>query len=428
MKTLARKTLAHTLRQNNATVLAWYLSAGFIFIVANLAILLLLRFVPPEDIRQATGGLAPPDRAFQQQLWFLWVVAAIAWLFSQNLKASNGQRSPTSDSYQLYRAGIAVAAIGVASYLAWAGIAITRGYSPGLLLSVLQGNPAALAASREYLRPVAGITSVVAFSVPGICAAIASRQPISRWGRWLIAITLAGAVARTFLNAERLALEEFMLPVLVAIAFRDREKVSQRIRSVLVIAPFFTVLLFAAGEALRPSYTSRSGEVGFTSYIYDRLLGYYLSAQVNGEPYARLIPHVPAPNFTADAIWNAPLIGSFVTPASTFGFDSRERFAIALGRYLNPELNTVALLPSILAEWGIWLAVPVVLLCTIGLTVASKRCSPDHPASAAAYGFLLIAALESARYPYLAQSRFWLAILGCLIVIAISRRIKATGA
>ncbi|WP_287001881.1 hypothetical protein [Gordonia sp. UBA7860] len=230
----------------------------------------------------------------------------------------------------------------------------------------------------------------------------------------VLAVIGLGSLMRMFLNAERLALIEVLIPA--AYVFATAGKVwgpLRRCGAVIVGGSVAVLTIFAVGEYRRPNYIIGAQSQNFLGYLSDRIGGYYLSAVSNGYYYQSLINKPPAPSYSADAFWKFPGVSSLVTPETIYGRDSRSEFLTMLRSQLNPELNTISTPGVLVAELGLWLALIVTFITTFAIALACCQVRTANIVAVVACGILIVAALESARYPYLVQSRCLIALVGC---------------
>ncbi|MEV0897404.1 hypothetical protein [Actinoplanes sp. NPDC049802] len=375
----------------------------------------------PDELFTEVTGLPPASPDFLARLAVVNAAAVVGLALASCIVPRSRFHYEVEPELFRWRARL-LAGVTTAAYLFFGALVFARGMTPQLALAVLSSEYGALQASRAAFVPVAGITTLVAFGGPAICALVVSsvHRALTRPEIAAIVVIATGAMARGFLNAERLAIMELAIPALLGLVAKRRiRRGAEGLRSAsapaLIVAGVGAFALFAAGELLRPSYQVREGSVDFGSYIYGRFFSYYLSSTANGEYLSELISNVPTPTYTAQAFWTFPGVDSLISPATIYGYDPSTSFHTMLEQYLNPEMNTVGVGPSLLAEWGLPGASAIVLAMTLALTLAWK--AGLHRLTAGAVpllAVLTIAALESARYPYYFQGRFVVAALGAL--------------
>jgi hypothetical protein len=373
---------------------------------------------PPELFTEITG-LQPASTGFLLQIAIICTGGLIGLIGASFVVPKPRFRAVVGQGVFRHRARVLTAITSVA-YVIYGVLAVARGLTPGLALSVLRGEFGALEASRAAFVPVAGITTLVALGGPAVCALIVSGadRRLTRPELAGILVIVVGALARGYLNAERLAIMEVAIPAFFALVARRRirlaaQGITARSAPAMIAASVAGLALFATGELLRPSYQVREGTVSFGSYIYGRFSAYYLSSTANGEYLHHIITSLPTPVFTALAFWTFPGVSAVATPSSVFGYDPQQTFYLMLAQRLNPELNTIGLAPSLLAEWGLvagaTIAMALVFLLALAWRSGLNRLTPG---AVAVLCVLTVGAVESARYPYYFQGRFVVAILG----------------
>lgn len=361
------------------------------------------------------SGVQKPDSQYLFVMLILILACAFGYVLARVTSSCLTREITNVEPERLHLRATVLVCVACTAYAVYFAIAYLRGLRLPIAGAVLGGSPGAIYVSREALAPIAGITTLVELGGVAIAALVLTRPTLNRWERAATAAVILGSLARALLNAERLALIETLAPVVLALVGRRILRKRIHVSRAMLIGGAITssaavIGLFAAGEALRPSYQSREGRVGFGGYVRDRLFGYYTSAVINGDEYHELIRLRPAPRNTLDVFWSAPGISQLVTPTELFGFDPAQIFQTALRQGLNPELNTVALVPSLYAEWGALAACLLVCLLVYTLTLLwYRRLRVITVGNIPMLGVLLVASTESARYPYFCQARFLLA-------------------
>ncbi|MGV9868239.1 hypothetical protein [Rhodococcus koreensis] len=407
----------------NSRRLPWPVRPESVYLTISGISILATAWLTPSEVFTLTGGVQDAPSEFFIQLAMVWlggfVGVAAAYLGRDR---NPGYTHKLEGCSTAIRHGVrVVGGLVVAAYAFWAIVAVWKGLRPGTVVAVLNGDAAALQFSRSTLVPVTGITSLVAFAGPVLAVYAFRRFRYERVDRIIIVTLIGGSIMRMFLNAERLALMEILVPATVALLLRTPRNLLKRFVIVAITLPGCVYLVFAVGEYVRPSYTMSSSEESFTSYLNNRLGGYYVSSNVNGYYLLDSVESTPAPNYTADALWNAPLLGDIISPREVIGFDSRKSFRADLNARLNPELNTVSGLASLRAEWGVGGGMCMNALLGFALAVVGRRLSTSDPVHAAVYGVLIVGAIESTRYPYYFQSRFMLGLIGCYLIYRLAR-------
>lgn len=398
----------------------WLLNPATIYVVVSAVSLLAAARVSAYTWYETTKRDGPPTW-YVSTLGFLVLASLLGWLVAYYWRSyrSKFQSGPDTHGVQLSPERLAAAtrfcgAVVVCAYGLWLVLALYRGMTPGVAIAVLQGDPLALRASRWAMSPVGGVTSLVALGVP-VAALYASNAFRLRRTDWFIICVIGmGSLTRMFLNAERLALIEVLIPAAFIFAVSGtRWGPIKRVLTVIIGGALSVAAIFALGEFRRPNYVVGARSENFGGYLGDRIGGYYLSAISNGYHYDSLVSSHPAPAYAADAFWKFPMVSHFVTPSSMYGMDSRQEFLAMLRMQLNPELNTIYT-PAVLgAEMGFWIALMISFVFTLAIASICSDISISNAPGVAACGILCVAALESVRYPYIVQSRCLLALVAC---------------
>jgi hypothetical protein len=176
--------------------------------------------------------------------------------------------------------------------------------------------------------------------------------------------------------------------------------------------------VFAAFEYTRSWAARNDGSHGtFTSYVTNRLLGYYGTSVNNSALYyegAHGVPHLPL--FPVKWVWDFPVLGdvarAVVGSPSLGGLDLASWWVAALRQASNPEFvntGTFLVLAADLGTWGM-----VVYCAAIGLAVGALYAGVARGslASLVAYACSFVGLLELARILYFGQGRFFVTALG----------------
>jgi hypothetical protein len=436
----ARATGGHTPRGTDSLRLrggVWWMHPGWTGLWVTLPCLAITWLTPDNDYRlwwrtpkyfTSTHGL------MTLSLLGAFVVGAI--LPSLARRRPGSQHMPmlvTSAQRQtLARAGRVFLVLTIIGYAAWMSVAVARGYGPQQLSSVLRLRQGALLGDRaQYFNTVPGITTLTQFGpVALICLLLHRRISGERHTLALTALA-AATLARTFLNAERLALVEMAVPaVVLAAALLPRAEHKPR-RTWLwtlfpLIAPVVLIIVFGAFEYTRSwnDTYSQHADSSFGLFVLHRIGGYYATASNNS---AILIDHLARsmllPCYTISFFWNFPIFGSFFDSRSTFLTGSGNWFEM-LTTYGNPEfINQGGILPAV-ADYGflgahVWWGFIGLLL---GLCYRTLRAG--EPYGLVLYAVIYVGLLELGRIFYWGYGRAFPTLAGGIIVWMLLRRAR----
>ena len=326
----------------------------------------------------------------------------------------------------------------VLAYGVWFAVAIKNGLRPGVISEIIHGAHGATYDLRdEYLTTIPGVTTATQFGI----AVIGLGVPLGvatgwRRVRWQCLIVFALALVRAFLNSERLAVIELLVPFVVSFIWLRPPK-SQRGRKLTqaapVLGPVFLYLFFGAAEYFRSwesFYANR--ESSFWGFMGLRLMGYYTTALNNGALLWRASRPLSLglSPMTLDFIGRFPIIGDvlrflfpylFVSVAS-----SQARYAALLTTSANPELNNPSGLFGPIVDFGLMGGLLYWLLCGLICGYLYKEFTGRRAAGIFLYPMLFISLIEAARVLYWAGGRFFppmfLLVVGVLFMFRGSRR------
>ncbi|MCE5290203.1 MAG: oligosaccharide repeat unit polymerase [Nocardiaceae bacterium] len=237
-----------------------------------------------------------------------------------------------------------------AGYIAFIGLAARHGVG----LSQLSG----LADLKDQLGTIPGVTTMTQFGPAAVvvttlemCAA-PNRRSYAKLGA-----VLALAALRAFLLAERLALIELALPIVVVLAMFSvsrRDRLVNRVLPTIAIPVLFAI--FAAFEYSRSwlSYYKDALGGSFLVFAFERLGGYYITALNNGHIYLTrfLSPDTRWPDEAFQIVWRFPGTGSGDLQGHLSGHADPD-WSSVLASMGNPEFNNPSGYGTVLADFGI---------------------------------------------------------------------------
>ncbi len=340
------------------------------------------------------------------------------------MRVKNGGISPISDSVPIWylRGGLIIS---VAAYLVWFSLAVHRTGGIASLIAMRAVNPWSV--KSDVMATVPGLTTLTQVAVIAIPLMILFHRNRAAVDRWLIYGIMLLAAIRSYLNSERLALLEVLLPA--AFLLLIKRQLSWRVAILSAVGGLFLVIVFFTISEVTRSFVSKDissyDEVAFMSFI--RFIGYYQTSINNA------ILLIDQESFSA------PLY-TILRPLWAFpGMDGAYRFLVGGNPVdmhslleqsgLSLEYNTAAEIGAWVVDFGtagsvIWGLLFGVVLGSIWRSARSGRLS------AALYSVLLVGLLEFMRMPYLTSTRLfpaYLFIVGALILIEADRKRRSDG-
>lgn len=300
-------------------------------------------------------------------------------------------------------------------YAIWIASAVSQGVGFGDLIAVVDREPGAIRSLKSNARPIGGLTTMTQFApVVAVIGLLLQRMGVGGRG-WLVLIFLAGI--RTMFYAERLALIEILIPVMVVAAVTvgptSRWRILARIAP-LVSAPLIWAV-FAISEYTRSwVYYQTLTTLPFAEWVSARLAGYYVTAFNN----SAILTHFHAgsnaePYFSIPGVWNAP---GAPAHGGVFGFEPEAWWVYTLTTRGNPEFNNQGSFLVTYAEFGLmgmlvfWLIVGVILG---GLYSSMTKGSAP---ALLAYAVVFVGVLELPRFIYWTQGRATPMLLALIVI------------
>lgn len=256
--------------------------------------------------------------------------------------------------------------LSIAGYMVWATVAVARGATLGLALAVIRGEKGAIYEMKEvYLGTISGVTTMTQLGIPAMILGVMI-STVKGWKRVVgpIGLLFVLAIIRALFNAERLAIIELAVP-LVVIALRLKVVESPRFRGgfkgLLQFAPIgggvILLGIFGVFEYFRSwsSYYS-GGDQSFWTFVVLRLTGYYVTALNNGALAISRLDTIDAPFSVLHFLWRFPITGKLMDaayPAIKLDAARLDPYMQILDREANQEFNnSSALLPPVV-DFGI---------------------------------------------------------------------------
>jgi hypothetical protein len=321
--------------------------------------------------------------------------------------------------------------LSVAGYAVWAFLAFARGLSSEELAGVIAGTPGALVRVKyDYLSTVAGVTTLTQLAPIAVVSLICLRafDRSERIGRKVVVIAVLSLV-RSFVHAERLALIEIAVPVLVLLIqlgwASNRRKMARSRRLTLLLAPVWApvliLLIFGTFEYSRSwqnYYRYKEQRAGYTAFVLQRFEGYYATAANNSALwYDQMTPELPLPYTSMEWFWQFPIVSEQLGYDKLTSVDPEREWRLILRTRANGEFNNAGALLPVASDFGIggaavyWLLVGFV----VGRAYALYRRSDVR--GLLAYPLLATGLFEMGRILYWSQGRAFPSLVALGIAI-----------
>ncbi|MHC8503601.1 hypothetical protein HF519_10080 [Pseudonocardia bannensis] len=319
----------------------------------------------------------------------------------------------------------------VVGYVLWMGFAVASGVGSAQLLAVLEQQQGAISGLKENARPVGGLTTLTQFgSVTAVLGALLRR--IDAGSRWYRAI-IVFALFRALFYAERLALIEVVLPLIIFHVLTTESRPDWKSRVVRLL-PLYAVpalwAVFGAFEYFRSWAILRyQTSESFFEFVSLRLLGYYVTSYNNSALFDVALQNLPGPQSPYQSfplVWNAPGLSEVLNPPTYLGMSSGEWIEGVLVRHADPQFTNKG---SFLLTHGEMGLVGMVLVWLItGLVIGSLYASIMRGNLGALLGYATVAIglLELPRIIYWTEGRAFPVLIAVVTLVRILRPAKTS--
>lgn len=316
--------------------------------------------------------------------------------------------------------------LAIVGYVIWIGSALSHGVSVADLMSVVDRQLGAISDLKKNSRPIGGLTTLTQFAPVAVALGYVLKK-IGAGGKgfWIL-ILMAGV--RTVFYAERLALIEIVIPLLIVASLTVSQTSKWRglARSApLIVAPMIWGV-FAISEYTRSwVYYQMTTNTPFLEWVSVRLAGYYVTSFNNSALFVRAHEGSnAAPYFTFDAFWNAPGVPESAH-GGIWGFQAEDWWSYILATETNREYTNIG---SFLMTYGELGMLGMVLFWLVaGLVVGGifANLTKGSVPALVAYAGMFVGVLELPRFIYWTQGRATPILLAALIIAMSYPKLKA---
>ena len=349
-------------------------------------------------------------------LLFLIVLTLGAAVGSLIVPRKERAQVPSPPIREGYLEFLALATIG--AYALW-----FKGFilNPALIVGALAGQ--GLWGGREANATIPGVTTLTQLGIAYVvfyCDRVWRVRDISTARRfhWYFYLIFACAAFRVYAWAERLALVEIAVPVVV-LFFMHRYRPSRySMRTLVALGPFAGVLLligyFAATEFFRSWFTHYQYQrEDFWTFILTRILSYYYTALNNGAGMLQVLDW-PTYKFEHLLRW-LYRFPALVGPIYRFTFDVEDFDTPFLRHYADPEFNNPSGIFPVFLDAGIAGALLIAVLWGALIGYFFRGCKTGRGIGRFLYPIGFVSLLEVMRVLYLGDPRAFPAVL-CVVV------------
>ncbi len=318
----------------------------------------------------------------------------------------------------------------VAAYIIWYALAIKHGLSLSVILDLLQGGSHSdndFGGGGEHLMTIPGVTTATQFGLTVVTLAV-PLGIVSGWRtvKWQCLTVFALAVTRSFLDQERLAVIELVVPLVIS--FLGFRAMGKRLRLLTQFGPVlggvFLYLGFSIAEYFRTwssFYAARQSN--FWSFTALRLAGYYATALNNGALLWKTGQHLSAglPMNTLGFLWRFPILKDVLAtafPALSLSEElSGTRYGDLLATSANPEFNNPSGIFAPFVDYGVAGGLLLWLLAGLICGFLYKEFKRRSVAGIFLYPAVYIGLIEATRVLYWASGRFFPDIVTLVVAV-----------
>jgi hypothetical protein len=332
----------------------------------------------------------------------------------------------------LLRAGQVSLALTLTGYAVWATMALSRGYGGAQFHQTLGLEQGTLLSSRyQYFSTLPGITTLTQLGPLALVCLLVDRRTNHRPHTLALSVLAVLTLGRAFIDAERLALLEMVIPAIVVAAALRSPHAGKPGRTwfwamLPLIAPMALAVVFGIFEYTRSwndFYAQHSG-TGFVEFALLRLAGYYATASNNAVILLNhLAPSIPVPFFTVEFVWTFPLFGSLFDVNHLLGQDAMA-WSTIFKAYGNAEMINDGGLLLAIADYGL---VGALIFCgalglVLGTCYRSMRSGDIY--GLVPYAVLYVGLLDLERIFYWGLGRTFPIIVGAIVTSALLYRAR----
>jgi oligosaccharide repeat unit polymerase len=397
----------------------WWIRPISIFVCLNLSMAFIALVL--DDDSYAVWGTA---KYFNLQYFGIVVIAAVAYGIGNSLGAITKVPAWRERGFLNLAFKISATAA-IIAYPIWFANGVRNGFSPDMLWALLQGEAGMSDEIKETFETIPGITTMVQFAVTVACL-YPFLPSKSRLEKWMLAILFGLIFIRSVVLSERLAIIEFLIPLLVAFAVRRYTRASPAIQKRIdFLEPLALgvslVLLFAFTEYFR-SWQFRQNEYSsFWQFVLSRFSAYYVTALNNGALLTEQIGLLPFPFFSALFFWYFPWLPDSLRYPSLFHRDPEVEFNEALRVYSTDEFNNGCGIFLTYVDFGIFGFIIHWVIMAMAARILLRDYCRGSLVGQLFFPLFLIAIVESPRVLYITNTRAFPAVVAAFAILFASR-------
>jgi len=399
----------------------WWLRPVYIFVILNVTMAGVAWWVD-----DSLYGLWRAAKYFGPTEFAIVLIAAISFALGNYL----GTVSKLSLSYKYLSVNLNLAfkivcIVSIVGYLIWLASAIVNGLSPDMLIAFVVGDAEMADMIKDTFVRIPGITSTAQCASTAACM-YPFLKSVSSVERWMFRLLIVFCVTRGILLSERLAIIEFVAPLLMAFTARWYTKSSSKRKRQLdylgpSVAGTSVFLLFAFAEYFRSWQFYQNDHDNFWQFMVSRLSAYYVTALNNGALLVQQIGVLPFPFFSLASLWHFPWLPESFAYENFFGRNPEDEYFESLKVYSTEELNNGSGIFIPYIDFGlVGFILHWVVMAFLARVLFRAYCKSSLVGQLF-YPMFLIAIVESPRIAYLVNTRAFPAIVASIATLFLVR-------
>jgi hypothetical protein len=316
------------------------------------------------------------------------------------------------------------------AYLIWFRNLLLRPWV--IVQMILEGS---IGTSRLEHRTIGGLTTLTQLGVAYVILFLdrvwrTKGEPLPRRFYWYFWAVVALATLRVYVWAERLALIELVVPMVVLYCMHRGLPRRRSLRTIVQLAPLLGIIAlltyFAATEYFRSWNTFYQYQRDpFGAFVTKRVLTYYYTALNNG---AGMLAVLEWPDYrfehTLQWLYRFPLM---IGPIFRFTLAPNFQPSGFLARYADPEFNNMSGIYTVFYDVGIAGAVLYAVLWGGLCGYVYNSCKMGAGVGRALFPLVFITLIETIRILYLDEPRAYPALVALVVGYFLMRDRRASG-
>lgn len=315
----------------------------------------------------------------------------------------------------------------IAGLMLWIALMVRNGLRFSHIVQLFSGASGMNYQIRGYSEFIPGVTTFMQLHVPVVLLYIMLFSRSRGW--WFHGAAVAvflGAIFRAFVNSERLALVEILLPAFVLWLRFFPGKFGRGVMMILpLLGAFLFYVFFTLSEVVRFwSNVAQDGSYGLWNFGAYHLLGYYATALNNGSGFLQAVDSNPLPTTVFNFFFNFPVVKQYIPyifDASSVRLLDGDLF---LKTYLNERFNNPSGIYPVVQDVGVIGAMVLWFFAGMALGFLYRSYRAGGIMGLALYPFAFLGLSEVLRIFYWSSTRAFPIWIFMIMIVAVLSRIR----